>query len=189
MNFTLFWRIIASVMSGKYSQSASWTREIWALAVFVAGFTLHDWQSQGSERLLALMMMLGSGAFMCFALVERLFFLPRIHHKENDANSPELMEIGRMARNEGVNYDGPRTSPIVSSGGDFAGPDGLDVRFRRRFSRRIIPIWRKRRRSRRRRRPMRTTRHCTRTCIPPCPTRFLTATKNRWARPFSFRCR
>ena len=126
MNFTLFWRIIASVMSGKYSQSASWTREIWALAVFVAGFTLHDWQSQGSERLLALMMMLGSGAFMCFALVERLFFLPRIHQKENDANSPELMEIGRMARNEGVNYDGPRTSPIVSSGGDFAGPDGLD---------------------------------------------------------------
>ena len=76
MNFTLFWRIIAPVMSGKYSQSASWTREIWALAVFVAGFTLHDWQSQGSERLLALMMMLGSGAFMCFALVERLFFLP-----------------------------------------------------------------------------------------------------------------
>ena len=99
---------------------------MWALAVFVAGFTLHDWQSQGSERLLALMMMLGSGAFMCFALVERMFFLPRIHHKENDPNSPELMEVGRMARNEGVNYDGPRTSPIVSSSGDSAGPDGLD---------------------------------------------------------------
>ena len=177
-------------MSGKYSQSASWTREMWALAVFVAGFTLHDWQSQGSERLLALMMMLGSGAFMCFALVERMFFLPRIHQKENDPNSPELMEVKGMSRNEGVNYDGPRTSPIVSSSGSSDGPDGLDPIFRRRFSRRIIPIWRKRRRSRRlHRRPRRTIRHCTRTCIPPCPTRFLAATKNRWARPFSFRCR
>ena len=87
---------------------------------------LHDWQSQGSERLLALMMMLGSGAFMCFALVERLFFLPRIRHKENDPNSPELMEDARMTRNEGVNYDGPRAQRVVSSGGDFAGPDGLD---------------------------------------------------------------
>ena len=106
-------------------------REIWALAVFVGGFALYDWQEGGeNERILALLMMFGAGIFLCFALVERMFFIPRIRGRQDPADAVEMANIGDVARNESVNYDGPRTAPRNAMGAgtniSHDGPDGLD---------------------------------------------------------------
>ena len=96
-------------MAKQYSHSASWTREILALALFAVGFAFYDARDGGEyARIAALLMMLGAGAFMCFAIVERIFFLPRIMRPENRANSPELVRDSRTSRHSEVNYDGPR---------------------------------------------------------------------------------
>ena len=116
-------------MGRKYSQSAGWMREIWALAIFVGGFALYDWQEGGeNERMLALLLMFGAGIFMCFAMVERLFFIPRIRGRQDPADAVEMSSIGDISRNETVNYDGPRRPPVGATGAGAAeaGPDGLD---------------------------------------------------------------
>ena len=116
-------------MAQKYSQSAGWMRELWALAIFVGGFALYDWQEGGeNERMLALLMMFGSGIFLCFAAVERVFFIPRIRGRQDPADAVEMANIGDVSRNESVNYDGPRRPPVGATGAGAAesGPDGLD---------------------------------------------------------------
>ena len=114
-------------MAKQYSHSASWTREILALALFAVGFALYDARDGGEyARIASLLLMLGSGAFMCFAVVERIFFLPRIMRPENRANSPELVRDSRTSRHSEVNYDGPRVPRPQTQPDTSLGPDGLD---------------------------------------------------------------
>ena len=114
-------------MAKKYSHTASWTREMTALALFAVGFALYDAREGGEyARIAALLMMLGAGAFMCFAIVERIFFLPRIMRPENRANSPELVQDPHTPRHSEVNYDGPRIPRTQPQTDASLGPDGLD---------------------------------------------------------------
>ena len=114
-------------MAKQYSHSASWTREILALALFAVGFAFYDARDGGEyARIASLLLMLGSGAFMCFAVVERIFFLPRIMRPENRANSPELVRDSRTSRHSEVNYDGPRVPRPQTQPDTSLGPDGLD---------------------------------------------------------------
>ena len=114
-------------MGERYSQSAGWMREVWALAVFVGGFALYDARDgDDGARLAALLMMLGSAAFLCFAAVERMFFLPRLRRPEDRSDSAELLDAAKTPRNENINYDGPQVSRGAGPAPEFSGPDGLD---------------------------------------------------------------
>ena len=114
-------------MGGKYSHSAGWVREAWALAVFVGGFVLYDARAGGDgARIAALIMMFGSAAFLCFAVVERMFFLPRLRRKEDPADPAEHLAAASTPRHEDINYDGPQTPRGAGRNTDFSGPDGLD---------------------------------------------------------------
>ena len=114
-------------MGGKYSHSAGWAREAWALAVFVGGFVLYDARAGGDgARIVALMMMLVAAAFLCFAVVERMFFLPRLRRKEDPADPVEHLAAASTPRHADINYDGPQTPRGAGQNTDFSGPDGLD---------------------------------------------------------------
>ena len=114
-------------MGEKYSHTSGWMREIWALAVFVGGFALYDARDGGDGGdIAALLMMLGSAAFMCFAVVERMFFLPRIRRREDRSDSAEWVESAKTARNESINYDGPQVPRAASHNPNLSGSDGLD---------------------------------------------------------------
>ena len=114
-------------MTGKkYRQSAGYAREVVAAMVFAAGFAVYDAQHGGDgARLVSLLMMLGSAFFLCCAIVERLFFFPRLRRRGDPADHVSMPDAPKHDRNEGINYEGPRV-PRAFAQDPHHGPDGLD---------------------------------------------------------------
>lgn len=101
-------------------------REFIALAVFVAGFSVYDARDGGDGvRIAALLMMLGSAFFLCCAVVERIFFLPRLMKRRDPADDIGVPDAPQNNRHDGINYAGPRV-PRAFSQDPHHGPDGLD---------------------------------------------------------------
>ena len=122
----------------KYRQSAGYMREIIALAVFAAGFWMLDGETfhrqlesggdVGNFNVAGLLMMLGSGFFMCFAVVERVFFLPRLSGRHDPAEDIASPDAPANERHGQVHYQGPRIPRAFSQDPhqQSMGPDGLD---------------------------------------------------------------